>query len=169
MHKQTCEEWAAPRGSTWYIPPMMHITDYDISSLSSWCAEGDPVVTRVWGGKGKHPFSSVCHPLNPPTQPPAPLGSAWGATLPPIYPGPAIPARGHRRPVFIFSVHCGGDLWACFAFLVFLMLFNKYCPSTQLIPKAKGKSLWPHIICKLSFSLRTDLFRERDLLCIILM
>lgn len=38
----------------------------------------------------------------------------------------------------------------------------KYCLSAQLIPKAKGKSLCPHIICKLSLSLRTDLFTGRE-------
>lgn len=45
---------------------------------------------------------------------------------------------------------------------LFLYVMIKYCLSAQLIPKAKGKSLCPHIICKLSPSLRTDLFTGRE-------
>lgn len=54
-----------------------------------------------------------------------------------------------------------GDLWTCFASL-FLYVMIKYCLCAPLIPKAKGKSLWPHIICKPSPSLRTDLFTGRE-------
>ena len=54
-----------------------------------------------------------------------------------------------------------GDLWTCFASL-FLYVMIKYCLSAQLIPEAKGKSLCPHIICKLSLSQRTDLFTGRE-------
>lgn len=50
-----------------------------------------------------------------------------------------------------------GELRACFGSL-FLYVMIKYRLSAQLIPKAKRKSLCPHIICKLSLSPRTDLF-----------
>lgn len=53
------------------------------------------------------------------------------------------------------------DLWTCFASLL-LYVMIKYCLSAQWIPKAKGKSLCPHIICKLSLSPRTDLFTGRE-------
>lgn len=56
-----------------------------------------------------------------------------------------------------------GDLWTGLASLL-LCVMIKYYPSAQLIPTAKGKSLCPHVICKLSLSLRTDLFTCAELL-----
>lgn len=67
---------------------------------------------------------------------------------------------GKQRAVSSSLLISVGDLWTCLAFL-FLYVTIKYCLSAQLIPKAKGKSVCPHIICKLSPSLRTDLFTGR--------
>lgn len=102
--------------------------------------------------------SPVYHPHNhPSSSPQPPRAGLWEQ----VNPRPALPAGGHERAVSSSLFISIGDLWTCFASL-FLYVMIKYCLSAQLIPKAKGKSLCPHIICKLSFSLRTDLFTGRE-------
>ena len=103
--------------------------------------------------------------LQPSLAPPPPL------ILPPDSPGLSSGSKstpdqhcqpGGKERVVSSSLFISiGDLWTCFASL-FLYVMIKYCLSAQLIPKAKGKSLCPHIICKLSVSLRTDLFTGRE-------
>lgn len=68
---------------------------------------------------------------------------------------------GNERAVSSSLCVSIGDLWTCFASL-YLYVMIKYRLSAQLIPEAKGKSLCPHIICKPSPSLRTDLFTVRE-------
>lgn len=130
----------------------VHITDHDMGSLSGWRAQGDPAVNvdyRVSDGVTPQPsLAPPQPPPHPPTNSPG-LGSASKST--------SDLDAAVSSSLFV-SV---GDLWTCFASL-FLYVMIKYCLCAPLIPKAKGKSLWPHIICKPSPSLRTDLFTGRE-------
>ncbi len=105
---------------------------------------------------------------NPPSQSSTPTTTStpspqlpWAKLWEQVNPRPVLPAGGQWKGCFIFLFVSIGDLWTCFAFL-FLFVMIKYCLSAQLIPKAKRKSLCPHIICKLSLSPRTDLFTGRE-------
>lgn len=137
----------------------MHATDHDTGSLSDWCAQGDPVVTVDYRVRdGVTPQPSLAPPQPPPHPPPNSPGLGSGSKSTPdqhCQPG------GNERAVSSSLFISIGDLWTCFASL-FLYVMIKYCLSAQLIPKAKGKSLCPHIICKLSLSPRTDLFTGRE-------
>lgn len=138
----------------------MRTTDHDMGSLSGWFVQGDPaVIVDYWVRDGATPQPSLAPPHNhlrtlPPNSPG--LGSGSKST-----PDQRCQPGGNERAVSSFLFISVGDLWTCFASL-FLYVMIKYCLSAQLIPKAKRKSLCPHIICKLSLSLRTDLFTGRE-------
>lgn len=130
----------------------MHTAD----SVSEWCAQGDPGVTvDCWVRDGVTPKPSLAPP-----QPPLPRESHGQSSVNKSTPDQHCQPGGKQRAVSSSLLISVGDLWTCLAFL-FLYVMIKYCLSAQLIPKAKGKSVCPHIICKLSPSLRTDLFTGR--------
>lgn len=134
----------------------VHITDHDMGSLSGWRAQGDPAVNvdyRVSDGVTPQPSLA---PPQPPPHPPHQLPWAGFCEQVNLRLG-----RGGVQAVSSSLFVSVGDLWTCFASL-FLYVMIKYCLCAPLIPKAKGKSLWPHIICKPSPSLRTDLFTGRE-------
>lgn len=129
---------------------------YDTGRLSERCAQGDPAVTPR-GERWSNPPAQLSL-ATPPTATSSPSQTPLGWTLG----GKSTPDQhcqpgGNRRAVSSPPFICTGDLWTCFASL-FLYVMIKYCLSAQLIPEAKGKSLCPQIICKLSLSPRTDLF-----------
>lgn len=133
-----------------------HATDGDMCSLSDWCAQGDPAVTVDYRVRdGVTPWPSLAPPNHILALPQLPRAGLWDQ----VNPRPALPPGGYERPVSSSLFISIGDLWTCFASL-FLYVMIKYCLSAQLIPKAKGKSLCSHIICKLSLSPRTDLFTD---------
>lgn len=138
---------------------LVHATDHDMGSLSEWVAQGEPAVTvDYWVRDGATPQPSLAPPKPPPHPPLNSPGLSSGSKCTPdqhCRPG------GNERAVSSSLFISIGDLWTCFASL-FLYVMIKYCLSAQLIPKAKGKSLCPQIICKLSLSLRTDLFTGRE-------
>lgn len=128
-----------------------------MESVSEWCAQGDPAVTvDCWVRDGV----TLKPSLAPPQQPPSPSESHGQSSVNKSTPDQQCQPGGKQRAVSSSLFISVGDLWTCLASL-FLYVMIKYCVSAQLIPKAKGKSLCPHIICKLSPSLRTDLFTGR--------
>lgn len=128
---------------------IMHATDHDMGSLSDWCAQGDPAVTVDYG---------VRDGVIPPPPPlPSPNSPGLGSKSTPDQ--QCQPGGNENVSSLLFIAIT--DLWTCFASLL-LYVMIKYCLSAQWIPKAKGKSLCPHIICKLSLSPRTDLFTGRE-------
>lgn len=131
---------------------VMHVTDHDMGSLSDWRRlSGD---CGLLGERGSNPPAQSCTPKTTSHLPLISLGLRSGSkSTPDQHCRPGGNERAVSSSLFISS----RDLWTCFASL-FLYVMIKYCVSAQLIPKAKGKSLCPHIICKLSLSLRTDLF-----------
>lgn len=141
------------------VAPVVHIADHDTGSLSDWCAQGDLAVTVDYRVRdGVTPQSSLAPLQLPPHPPPNSPGLGSGSKS---IPDQRCQPGGSERAVSSSLFISIGDLWTCFASL-FLYVMIKYCLSAQLIPKAKGKSLCPHIICKLSLSLRTDLFTGRE-------
>lgn len=109
-----------------------------------------------------HPLPPSQPSLAPPkttsfAPPPAPPGKALGASL--TQTSTASPGGGYERVVSSSLFISVRDLWTCLppppcffmSRLNIVYLHNWY-------PGPKGKSLCPHIICKLSPSPRTDLF-----------
>lgn len=126
---------------------VIHATDHDMGSLSDWYAQGDPALTthyEVRDGATSPP---------PPSQ--TPLGQALG-----VRDQTSNARRGNERVSSLLLISTE-DLWTCFGPL-FLSVIIKYCLSAQQIPKAKGKSLCPNIICKLPLPPRTDLLTGRE-------
>ena len=103
-----------------------------------------------------YPQPSLAPAQLPP--PPAPPGWALGASQPETSSSSQGATNGlfHLPCSFLLEIY--GLVFA--SLLLYVMI--KYCLSAQLIPKAKGKSLCPHIICKLPLSPRTDLFTGRE-------
>lgn len=91
--------------------------------------------------------------------PPSPVWHPTTTSSPPNSPGlssePTLSAKGNETVSSLCSFL--SEIYGL-ALSLFLYVMIKYCLSAQWIPKAKGKSLCPHIICKLSLSPRTDLF-----------
>lgn len=149
---ESCNVLLGPR----VVRLITHATYHNMGSPSDSCAQGDPAVTVDWWVRdGVTPRPSLAPPQLPSHSPPMSPGQS--KSTPDQHDQPGGKERAVSSSLFI-SVW---DLWSCFASL-FLYVMIKYCLSAQLIPKAKGKSLCPHIICKLSPSPRTDLFTGRE-------
>lgn len=136
------------------IDLIMYSRDHDMAALSDCCFQGDPAVTGLSGERWNNPRAQSSTRIPPPHPPNNSLGSGSGSKS---TPDQRCQPRGNKWAVSSSLFMSIGDLPTCFASLL-LYVMIKYCLSAQLIPKAKGKSLCPRIICKPSLSPRTDLF-----------
>lgn len=108
----------------------------------------------------EQPLTPHWHPPWPRAQPLSSLLTPTSKALRRTQPWTSTSSwRAARRGHFIFPANFNWRSMDLFCLFLYVMI--KYRLSAQFIPEAKGKSLCPHIICKPSPSLRTDLFTGR--------